>query len=161
MTDATGWKGSAARWVVAYTAAVLGDVSYFLVLTWAAAEAGGPRLSGLILAVGAIPRALLMLPGGVLADRVDPRRIAIGTDALRALILLLAAGAASWFGLVPWWLAVVAIGFGMVDACFIPAVGAMPPRLVSAEMLPRLQAWRLTGLRVGNAVGPALGAVLI
>lgn len=154
-------RGSAARWVVAYTAAVVGDVSYFLVLTWAAAEAGGPRTSGLVLALGAVPRALLMLLGGVLADRVDPRRIAIATDGARTLLLLLAAAAASSVGLVPWWLAVLAVAFGVVDACFIPAVGAMPVRLVPAEALPRLQAWRLTGLRAGNAVGPALGAVLV
>jgi len=161
MRGSEGWRGSAARWVAAYTAAVVGDVSYFLVLTWAAAEAGGPRTSGLVLAVGAVPRALLMLLGGVLADRVEPRRIAIATDGARTLLLLLATGAASWFGLVPWWLAVLAVAFGVVDACFIPAVGAMPVRLVPPEMLPRLQACRLTGLRAGNAVGPALGAVLV
>ncbi|SKC51218.1 MFS transporter [Krasilnikoviella flava] len=161
MSGAGAWRGGAARWVVAYTVAVVGDVSYFLILTWAAAEAGGPRTSGLVLALGAVPRAVLMLLGGVLADRVDPRRIAVGTDAARALLLLLAAGAASWYGLVPWWLAVLAVAFGVVDACFIPAVGAMPVRLVPIEALPRLQAWRLTGLRVGNAVGPSLGALLV
>jgi hypothetical protein len=161
MSGSAGWRGSAARWVVAYTAAVVGDVSYFLVLTWAAAEAGGPRTSGVVLALGAVPRALLMLLGGVLADRVDPRRIAIATDGARTMLLLLATGAASWFGLVPWWLAVLAVAFGVVDACFIPAVGAMPVRLVPPEALPRLQAWRLTGLRAGNAVGPALGAGLV
>ncbi|MFD6177128.1 MULTISPECIES: MFS transporter [unclassified Isoptericola] len=161
MSGSEGWRGNAARWVVAYTAAVVGDVSYFLVLTWAAAEAGGPRTSGLVLALGAVPRALLMLLGGVLADRVEPRRIAIATDGARTLLLLLATGAASWFGLVPWWLAVLAVAFGVVDACFIPAVGAMPVRLVPPEALPRLQAWRLTGLRAGNAVGPALGAGLV
>lgn len=48
-------RGSAVRWVLAYTAAVAGDAAFFVVLTWAAAEAGGPRWSGLILAAGTIP----------------------------------------------------------------------------------------------------------
>ena len=51
--------------------------------------------------------------------------------------------------------------FGIVDACFIPAVGAMPARLVPAHELTRLQAWRITGLRIANTAGSALGAVLL
>ncbi len=160
-TDTRIGRGSAARWLLAYTAAILGDVSYYLILTWAAGEAGGPLWSGIVLALGAIPRAALMLIGGVLADRLDPRRIAIATDAARAALLVAAAGAAAGLGPRPWWLVAVAVAFGVVDACFIPAVGALPARLVPPESLPRLQAWRITALRVGNAIGPAIGAVLL
>ncbi|MDR2999420.1 MAG: MFS transporter, partial [Microbacterium sp.] len=156
-----GIRHDAVRWVLAYTLAVLGDVSYYLVLTWAAAEAGGAAWSGLILAAGSVPRLLLLLAGGMLADRVDPRRIAIWTDAARAATLIVAALLTVALGLLPWWLMVVAVLFGIVDACFIPAVGAMPARLVPQQELPRLQAWRITGLRIANTVGPALGAVLL
>lgn len=156
-----GNRRDAVRWVFAYTLAVLGDVAYYLVLTWAAAEAGGARWSGFILAAGSVPRLLLLLVGGVLADRIDPRRIAIWTDSARAATLVIAASCASLLGLLPWWLMVVAVIFGIVDACFIPAVGAMPARLVPPHELTRLQAWRITGLRIANAVGPALGALLL
>ena len=64
-------------------------------------------------------------------------------------------------GLLPWWLTIVAVIFGVVDACFLPAVGAMPARLARPEELTRLQAWRITGLRVANAAGPVLGALLL
>ncbi|MFC4139180.1 MULTISPECIES: MFS transporter [unclassified Microbacterium] len=157
----TGVTHDAVRWVLAYTLAVLGDVAYYLVLTWAAAEAGGASSSGLILAAGSLPRLLLLLAGGMLADRVDPRRIAVWTDAARAATLIGAALLAVSLGLLPWWLMVVAVIFGVVDACFIPAVGAMPARLVEPEDLTRLQAWRITGLRIANTVGPALGALLL
>lgn len=156
-----GIRGDAARWVVAYTLAILGDVAYYLVLTWAAAEVGGAGWSGLILAAGSIPRLLLLLVGGLLADRIDPRRIAIWTDTARAVTLIAASALTALLGVLPWWLLAVAVVFGIVDACFIPAVGAMPARLVATDDLTRLQAWRLSGLRIGNAVGPLLGAVLL
>ncbi|MFE6994975.1 MFS transporter [Microbacterium sp. NPDC057659] len=156
-----GIRHDAVRWVFAYTLAVLGDVSYYLVLTWAASEAGGASWSGLILAAGSVPRLLLLLAGGMLADRVDPRRIAIWTDAARAVTLIAAALLTVTLGLLPWWLMIIAVLFGIVDACFIPAVGAMPARLVPQQELTRLQAWRITGLRIANTVGPALGAVLL
>lgn len=156
-----GVRRDAAIWVLAYTLAVLGDVAYYLVLTWTAAESGGSALSGLILAAGALPRLLLLLAGGMLADRIDPRRIAIWTDAARAVTLTTAAALAVVVGLLPSWLMIVAIVFGIVDACFIPAVGAMPARLVPAHDLTRLQAWRITGLRIANTAGPALGAALL
>jgi MFS family permease len=158
---AIGGAGSAARWVTAYAFAVTGDASYFLVLSWAAAQAGGPLWSGLVLAAGAIPRAVLMLPGGVLVDRVGPRRLVVGSDALRTGVMLLAAVMALVAGTRPWWLLVVAIVFGIVDAAFMPAVGAMPASLVPVTHLKRLQAWRLAAVRVSNAVGPAAGALLI
>lgn len=154
-------RAAPARWVLAYTSAVAGDATYFVVLTWAAAEAGGPLSSGLILATGAIPRALLMLPGGVLADRVNPRRLVIGTDAARCAVMLAAAALGAVLGLLPGWLFAVAVVFGIVDAIFMPAVGAMPAWLVPASNRKRLQAWRIAGLRVSNIVGPAVGGVLI
>lgn len=156
-----GARRDAVRWVLAYTLAVLGDVTYYLILTWAAAEAGGARWSGIILAAGSLPRLLLILAGGVLADRLDPRRIAIWTDSARAATLVVAVLLTAVLGLLPWWLTVVAVIFGVVDACFLPAVGAMPARLVPPEELTRLQAWRITGLRVANAAGPVLGALLL
>lgn len=156
-----GMRRDAVRWVLAYTLAVLGDVTYYLILTWAAAEAGGARWSGIILAAGSLPRLLLLLAGGMLADRLDPRRIAIWTDSARAATLAAAVLLTTALGLLPWWLTIVAVIFGVVDACFLPAVGAMPARLVPREELTRLQAWRITGLRVANAAGPVLGALLL
>lgn len=158
---AKGAAGSAARWISAYALAVTGDVSYFLVLSWAAVQAGGPLWSGVVLAAGAIPRVVLMLPGGVLVDRIGPRRLVVGSDALRSGVMLLAALMALLAGPQPWWLLVVAIIFGIVDAAFMPAVGAMPASLVPTNGLKRLQAWRLAAVRVSNAVGPAAGALLI
>src|ERR1700742_1185215 len=83
--------GNVLRWTAAYTASVSGDVVFFLTLSWAVTRVAGPAQVGAVLAVGAIPRAVLMLVGGVIADRYGPRRVVIGSDLARCLIVFCAA----------------------------------------------------------------------
>lgn len=142
------------RWLTAYFASIVGDSVYFLALGWAAAQFAGPAQVGLVLAVGAVPRALLMLLGGVVADRFDPRKVVIGSDALRAAVILSLA-ALLWLSTPKIWLLVlVALVFGVVDALFMPAVGALPPRLTAPDEVVRLVGMRQLAIRIGKAVGP-------
>ncbi len=150
------------RWLAAYTASVAGDVVYFLALSWAAARAGGPSQVGLVVAAGALPRAVLMLGGGVVADRFGPRRVAVVSDAVRCAVILAVAGALMLASPGIWLLVTVALVFGVVDAVFMPAVGALPPRITAPEQLARVQAMRGLSIRLSNAVGPLLaGTVLV
>jgi MFS family permease len=146
-----------ARWLGAYTTSVTGDVVYFTVLTWAVAGTAGPARAGLVLAAGAVPRAALMLSGGVLADRFGPRRVLIGSDLVRC-VSVLAAAAASWLrGPELPLLCLLAVCFGVADALFLPAVGALPARLTTRDRLTRVQGLRSLAVRLANTVGP-LGA---
>lgn len=51
------------RWLGAYTASTIGDSVYYMALAWAAARSGSASQTGLVLAAGSIPRALLLLGG--------------------------------------------------------------------------------------------------
>ncbi|MET9657537.1 MFS transporter [Streptomyces sp. NPDC006510] len=149
------------RWLTAYTASVTGDVVYFLALSWAATRAGGPSQVGLVVAAGALPRAVLMLGGGVMADRFGPRRVAVVSDAIRCAVILAVAAAVMQAFPSVWLLVAVALIFGVVDAVFMPAVGALPPRITAPEQLARVQGMRGLSIRLSNAVGPLLaGSVL-
>lgn len=145
------------RWVCAYATSVTGDVVYLTALTWVVDEAAGPARAGLVLAAGALPRALLMLFGGVLADRYGPRRVLVGSDLVRCLTILAAAATTYARGPEPAVLCVLAVCFGVADALFLPAVGALPPRLTSGDQLTRVQGMRSLAVRLANTVGP-LGA---
>ncbi|MFF1451076.1 MFS transporter [Streptomyces sp. NPDC058274] len=150
------------RWVSAYTASVAGDSIYFLSLSWTAVAVGGPSTAGVVTAVGALPRAVLMLVGGVLADRFGPRRTIIASDTARCVIIL---GAACWLWLASpglWLLLLLAALFGVVDAVFMPAVGALPPRIARPDQLGRVQAMRALAIRTSNLIGPVVaGAALV
>ena len=147
------------RWLGAYTASMVGDNIYYLALTWAAVQAGTPAQAGLVAAVSAVPRALLMLGGGVLADRFGPRKVVIGSDAVRCAAVL--AVAALLFATTPglWLLALLALVFGTVDAVFMPAVGALPARITGRDQLTRVQGMRGLAIRFANVVGAPLGGL--
>ncbi|GDY73383.1 hypothetical protein SAV31267_028680 [Streptomyces avermitilis] len=147
------------RWLGAYTASMVGDNVYYLALSWAAVQAGTPSQAGLVMAVSAVPRALLMLGGGVVADRFGPRRVVIGSDAVRCAAVL--AVAALLFAASPglWPLALLAVLFGTVDAVFMPAVGALPARVTGRDQLARVQGMRGLAIRFANVVGAPLGGL--
>ncbi|TCC49904.1 MFS transporter [Kribbella capetownensis] len=149
------------RWAGGYTASVAGDVVYFLVLAWAVTRSAGAAEVGAVLAVGAVPRAVLMLVGGVVADRFGPRRIVIASDLVRCLLVLSVAVAVFAAGTRLWLLFGLALVFGVVDALFMPAVGALPPRIAEPEELARVQGLRTLAVRISNAAGPLIAAVVL
>ncbi|MGN5635068.1 MFS transporter [Streptomyces sp. AC154] len=153
--------GNVLRWLGAYTASTIGDNLYYMALAWAAARTGSASQTGLVLAVGAIPRALLLLGGGVLADRFGPRRVVVVSDTVRCLVILGLAGALLLTSPTVWMLLVVALVFGAADALFLPAVGALPPRITSAGQLARVQGMRGLATRTATVVGAPLGGVAV
>ncbi|MGC5532192.1 MFS transporter [Streptomyces sp. SR-10] len=149
------------RWLGAYTASMVGDSIYFMALAWAAARTGSASGTGLVLAAGSIPRALLMLGGGVLADRLGPRRVVIGSDAARAVLVLGLAAILVLTAPTVGVLVAVALLFGAVDALFLPAVGALPPRISPPGQLARIQGLRGLAARGASIVGAPLGGVAV
>ncbi|MCM1941287.1 MFS transporter [Streptomyces sp. G3] len=138
---------------------MVGDMVFFLALSWAAVQNGTPAQAGLVTAVSAVPRALLMLGGGVVADRLGPRRVVIGSDTVRCVTVL--AVAAVLFAADPglWLLALLAVVFGTVDAVFMPAVGALPARITGKDQLARVQGMRGLAIRFAAVVGAPLGGL--
>ncbi|MEU7401498.1 MFS transporter [Streptomyces sp. NPDC044948] len=151
--------GNVLRWVTAYTASMLGDTVFYLALSWAAVQRGTPAEAGIVTAVSAVPRALLMLGGGVVVDRLGPRRVVIGSDAVRCAAVL--AVAVLLFATDPglWLLALLALVFGAVDALFLPAVGALPARITAKDQLARVQGMRGLAVRFAAVVGAPLGGL--
>jgi MFS family permease len=116
---------------------------------------------GLVLAAGGIPSLLLGPWGGVVADRVDLRKLLIATQSLYCLLAaLLWALAAAGQARVPA-LVVIGVAGGVVQIADSPARQAFVSRLVSPEDLS--SAVSLNGVVVNSArvVGPALAGVLI
>jgi MFS family permease len=124
-------------------------------------------LTGSSLAVGllglfsAVPLIALSLWGGVIADRVDRRRMLIVTQACLtltsiALALSTQLGAAT----VPLLYVLTAIGSGF-SALDQPARSALAPSLVDRRLIPAAMALNQTNFQVASVVGPALAGVVI
>ncbi|WP_405612122.1 MFS transporter [Streptomyces sp. NBC_00076] len=147
------------RWLGAYASSMAGDGVYYIALSWAAVQAGTPSQAGLVMSVSALPRAVLMLGGGVIADRFGPRRVVIGSDAARCAAVLAVAALLFLTGPGLWPLAVLALVFGTVDAVFVPAVGALPARITGKGQLARVQGMRGLAYRFAVIVGAPLGGL--
>ncbi|MER7768706.1 MFS transporter [Kitasatospora sp. NPDC096140] len=147
------------RWLTAYTLSLVGDSVYFVALGWSAQKAAGPTEVGLVMAAGALPRALLMLAGGVVADRYDPRRVILGSDTLRCILILAVAAGIALTAPALWILVTVALVFGAADALFVPAVGALPSRITTPDQLARVTGMRSLSTRLGQVVGPPIGGL--
>jgi hypothetical protein len=152
---------NALRWVFGYLSSLIGDQIWFVALAWSAVQVGTPGEVGLVLAAGSVPRSVLLLFGGALADRWGVRRTAIGSDAVRGVLLLLAAALALALPLDVVWLVLLAIAFGVVDAVFLPAAAAMPQQLASADQMTRLQGMRATAQRLATTLGAPLGGLVV
>jgi len=116
---------------------------------------------GLLLGVAAMPRAVLMLGGGVVVDRLGGRRVMLASDAVRAVSMVVAAMAtfAGVGGLAG--LFAIAVLFGAVDAFFHPARGAFLPALVRRDELPAANGLRTLAVRAVEFVGPPLSGLVM
>ncbi|MEV5609336.1 MFS transporter [Streptomyces sp. NPDC052225] len=151
--------GNVLRWLGAYTASAVGDNVYYVALSWAAVQQGTPAQAGVVTAVSAVPRAVLMLGGGVVADRYGPRRVVIGSSAVRAVLVVAAAVMLLATSPGLWALGAVAVVFGIVDAVFLPAAGALPSRIAARAQLARVQGLRALATRLANVLGGPLGGL--
>lgn len=152
---------SLAGWVVGFGCSVLADQVFFLSLAWAAVQLGVPGLVGLVLAAGSVPRLLVLLLGGALADARSPKRIIIGTDSGRALVMAAAAAVLLLGDMNAWTLVAVAVAVGVLDGFFLPAVAALPVRIAPPHLMGRVSALRTVTQRVGMLGGGPLAGWLI
>src|SRR2546423_4504363 len=73
---------------VATTLSLFGDFFSYIAMAWLVLQLTGSSLAlGSVLVVQALPRAVLMVVGGALADRVSPRLTMLGSMGLRAVVV--------------------------------------------------------------------------
>lgn len=110
---------------------VLGDQLFVIALPWLILTlTGSTAILGTILMSEAIPRAALMLVGGVMTDRFSARRVMITTVCARAIVVGVLALCVHWNKIETWELFVVAICFGVADAFALPAGAALVPTIL-------------------------------
>ncbi|MEJ5946137.1 MFS transporter [Pseudokineococcus basanitobsidens] len=149
------------RWVTGLFLSLLGDSVFFVALAWTATQVASPSVAGLVVAAGAVPRAALMLFGGALADRVGPRTTALVSDGARTAVMLAVAAVLLLEQPSAAVLIALAVAFGVIDAFFVPAVGAMPAVLVEHHELSRVTAMRQVVHRATAVAGAPLAGWLI
>lgn len=121
---------------------------------------GDPFQLGLVGLAEFLPAALLALPAGHLADRIDRRLlilIGVTAELFAALTLLFLA---STDHITEVAILALALCFGIARAISTPAARALMPNLVPNEHLPSAVAWSSTSWQVATIAGPGFGGAL-
>ncbi len=148
-------------WLVAVAVSGFGDSVWAVALAWTAAHTLAPVVAGVVLGAEMLPQAVLVLLGGVMADRLDPRRLLVGGQVARAAVLV--AGAMAWSSGIhgaPILLA-IAICFGVSSGLTIPAGNTLVRQLVAGDDLGTVMGWNQISGRVTRLLGAPTGGILV
>jgi MFS family permease len=141
---------------------VVGTMLTIVALPFAVLSIGGSATDiGLVEAANLVPMAIMLLVGGVWADRISRRLVMLVADFVRAGVQVATAALLLTGVAEVWHLAALQVLMGISEAFFRPAYMGLVPQTVSAERLQQANA--LTGL-VSSAsitIGSIAGGLLV
>ncbi len=120
-----------------------------------------PFVLGLDAFAQSAPAWLLTLPGGLLADRADRRRVIAVCQCIQALcptalIVLLLTGLVA-----PWMVILASCVVGVTDALSMPSFQSIVPSIVERPQIPSALALNATQFNTSRILGPAVAGVLM
>jgi MFS family permease len=144
------------------TISVLGDAVFTIAITWEVLILTGSSTAMSLLVIAQWgPKMLLLVYGGMIADRLPRRLLMLWADAGRGCIVFVVAWLAWTHALQFWHLLALAPLFGIVSSFFDPAYQAIMPQLVEQEALASVNALTTLSRNIGFLVGPLLSAASI
>jgi Major Facilitator Superfamily len=152
---------SFARYLAANTVSTLGSGMAMVALAFAVLEFGGATDLGIVLLAREIPIIVLLLLGGVFADRLPRRAILVGSDLVKGAAqvvtaILLFSGTAD-----VWNVALLQTVFGVAAAFSRPATIGLIREAVSDARLQEANALVQLSASVLSIAGPAIGALIV
>ena len=152
---------SFARYLAASTISTLGSGMAMVALAFAVLGFGGATDLGIVLLAREIPIVILLLLGGVFADRIPRRTILVSSDLVKgaaqvATAIVLFSGTAN-----VWNVALLQAVFGVSAAFSRPATTGLVKEAVSDARLQEANALLGLSSSVLSIAGPAIGALIV
>ena len=107
------------------------------------------------------PVLLFSLLGGVVADRMNRKRLLLWTQAVQLLLAAALAGLTYSGRVQPWHIITTSLLFGCVQAFNVPAYLSLLPTLVPRQELSSAIALNSFQFNVSRVVGPALAGIFL
>ncbi|MFF0504112.1 MFS transporter [Streptomyces fimicarius] len=146
--------------VTGQAAVQCGSFALIIAMNWTAVQLGGRGAVTVVILASTLPRALMLLFGGALADALGPRAVLLRATATRLAVLavgaLVTAGADSI-----WPLIAVAVVEGSLLGLTGPASGILLTQLAPKEHLGRANSLFSMVMRLAPIAGSPLGAWLV
>jgi MFS family permease len=112
---------------------------------------------GVVGFAGSVPFLIFTLFGGVVADRVNKRRLLLITQAAMMVLAFLLAGLTYFKRIGVWGVAAIAFANGIALAMNAPSYQALVPKLVEREDLTNAIALNSAQFNMSRILGPTLG----
>ncbi len=144
------------------TISSIGSWAQSLAVTWLVLElTDRSDQLGIALALQFLPMLVLGAPAGVLADRLDNRRVLLATSAASAVLALTFGIVATTGHATIWWIYALTFLLGLVLAVERPTMQAILFQLVGRDLLSNAVAANGAINSVSRLVGPAIAGGLI
>ena len=141
---------------------LLGDQFALIATPWLVLQlTGDPQVLGYVLALEGIPRAVFMLLGGAITDRISPRMVMFISDLIRFVLTGLMAFALFTGSIQIWMLYAFGLGFGLVAGFAVPAGNSIVPMLVEEQDLQAGNSIMMGISQLVGFVGPTVAGILI
>ncbi|TCI61792.1 MFS transporter [Exiguobacterium sp. SH3S1] len=140
----------------------LGFSIFFLSMSWLTIDVlKQPALLGIIMTAVSLPRVIMMVFGGVFADRYQKSRLLFLTNLGQGVLMLVVVSlhlndAYSVVALV-----LISIAFGLLDGMSYPALSSLIPSLVKKHELQRANSLFQGSLELMFVIGPFLAGLLL
>ncbi|MDJ0383719.1 MFS transporter [Streptomyces sp. G-G2] len=158
---ASPWRSSRFRlFFTARSTSLLGDGMLMVSLTTAVLGAGyGAGGVGYALAAWMAPIVVLVLFGGVLADRFTPQVMMVGADVVRMVAMLVLAGLLVATDIRLWHIMALLALSGAATAMFQPGLASLVPQV--AEDIQRANALLRISEAICTLLGPGIAGLLV
>src|SRR5262249_29718999 len=145
-----------------YSTSLLGTAMSRIALTFAVLDSGGTAADlGYVFAASVFPQVLIMIGGGVLADRVGRRPLMLVTDTGR-LVVPGCLAAALFAGRPALWLFILLSALESAgEGFFNPALAGLRAEMVPSDNLPDANSMLSVASSATTIAGPALAGILI
>ncbi|MCU1401244.1 MAG: transporter, partial [Acidimicrobiales bacterium] len=147
---------------IGQTISSIGSWAQSLAVTWLVLEiTNRSDQLGITLALQFLPMLVLGAPAGVLADKLDNRRLLLATSAASGVLALSFGVVVTTGHATIWWIYSLTFLLGLVLAVERPTMQAILFQLVGRDLLPNAVAANGTINSVSRLIGPAIAGVLI
>ena len=119
------------------------------------------RWLALDVALGEIPIFLFSLVGGVIADRMDRRRLLLGSQYVQMASAIVLSVLVATHQIKVWHILISSFVVGTAQAFGGPAYSALVPSLVKKEDLPNAIALNSIQFNVARVIGPVIGGLAL
>jgi MFS family permease len=141
---------------------MIGDQFTLIALPWLVLQlTGNPAQLGLVLAAMALPRAVFMLIGGAVVDRLSPRRVLLTARGANAVLAGVLAALVLTGTIQMWAVYLLAFSIGLCTAFAYPAGGSILPQVIEHAQLQVANSMIMGMRQLSTLIGPALAGLLV